>query len=482
VSAEGRRQKAEGRRQKAEGRRQKAEGKRQKTKDKTQKAKRKNRRPRDTMLATDIIAAKRDGARLSAEQIRWFIDGYSRDAIPDYQMAALLMAVYLRGMEAGEQAHLAEAMLRSGRTLSPADYGGSASDKHSTGGVGDKVSLILAPLAAAAGVKVPMMSGRGLGHTGGTLDKLESIAGFRTGLSLEETVAQVKSLGVAMIGQTTEIVPADRKMYRLRDVTATVASLPLIASSIMSKKIAEGVSSLVLDVKTGSGAFMQRLEDSRALARAMVDIGAAHGLRCRALITGMHQPLGTAVGHSLEVAECLQVMATGEGAADLVDLSVELTAHMLQLEGLEADLAAARARCRRLLADGSALKLFRELVRAQGGDVSMVDEPARLPRAPQTEDVRAPRGGIVRRLDALSIGRLVLGLGGGRTVITDPIDYGAGVVLHRKQGDRVEAGEPLLTVHHSGRGVEGLAERVLAACELGDEPPEAQPLLLETLE
>jgi pyrimidine-nucleoside phosphorylase/thymidine phosphorylase len=434
------------------------------------------------MRVTDLIAIKRDGGRLEAGQIRFLIDGYSRDAIPDYQMSALLMAVYLRGLDAQELADLTEAMLHSGRTFGPADWGGSASDKHSTGGVGDKTSLILAPLAAAAGLKVPMMSGRGLSHTGGTLDKLESIAGFRTGLTEQETAAQVRELGVAMIGQTEQICPADRRMYRLRDVTATVPSIPLIASSIMSKKLAEGLTSLVLDVKTGSGAFMQRPEDAARLARAMVGIGRAHGVRCRALLTWMDQPLGAAVGHSLEVAECVQILATGQGAADLVDLTVDLTAQMLLLEDLAPDLDAARQRCRQLLSDRSAFEVFRELVRAQGGDAAMVDDPGRLPAAAQQQAVHAPGGGWVRRLDALAIGRLVLGLGGGRNVITDPIDYGVGVVLHKKRGDRVEAGEPLLTAHHSGRGIERLAGRVLDAYEIGSAPPEPQPLILETID
>jgi pyrimidine-nucleoside phosphorylase/thymidine phosphorylase len=432
------------------------------------------------MRATDIIATKRDGGRLSEEQIRWFIAGYVKEQVPDYQMAALLMAVFLRGLDTAEQSALCQAMLRSGRTMSPADYGGRASDKHSTGGVGDKVSLILAPLAAAAGLKVPMMSGRGLGHTGGTLDKLESIAGFRTGLSEAELAAQVRRLGVAMIGQTERLVPADRKMYRLRDVTATVECVPLIASSIMSKKLAEGLTSLVLDVKTGSGAFMRERADAERLARAMAGIGRAHGVRTRALLTSMEQPLGTAVGHSLEVAECVRILATGQGASDLVDLTVELTAHMLLLEEAAATLEAARAACRRHLDDGSALRLFREMVAAQGGDLAMVDDPERLPKARHREALPAPRSGFVRRLDALSVGRFVLGLGGGRNVITDSIDFGVGVLLHKKRGDRVEAGEPLLTAHHSGRGVEALAG-LASAYEIG-EAPEAEPLILDVID
>jgi pyrimidine-nucleoside phosphorylase len=432
------------------------------------------------MRATDVIATKRDGGRLSEEQIRWFVGGYVEDRIPDYQMAALLMAVFLRGMDGAEQSALCEAMLRSGRTMSPEDYGGRASDKHSTGGVGDKVSLVLAPLAAAAGLKVPMMSGRGLGHTGGTLDKLESIAGFRVGLSEEELAAQVRRVGVAMIGQTERLVPADRKMYRLRDVTSTVECIPLIASSIMSKKLAEGLTSLVLDVKTGSGAFMRAREDAERLAQAMVGIGKAHGVKTRALLTSMEQPLGTAVGHALEVAECVRILATGEGAADLVDLSVELTAHMLLLEEAASSLEEARSRCRRHLGDGSALAVFREMVAAQGGDARMVDDPGRLPQAPHREDLRARRTGVVRKLDALAVGRFVLGLGGGRNVITDAIDYGVGVVLHKKRGDRVGVGEPLLTVHHSGRGVEAMAG-LLSAYEIGEEP-QAEPLMLAVIE
>ncbi len=429
------------------------------------------------MRATDIIAKKRDGKALSGGEIRWFINQYVAEALPDYQMAALLMAVFLKGMNGGEQAALTDAMLHSGRSYKPEVFGGSAADKHSTGGVGDKVSLILAPLAAAAGLKVPMTSGRGLGHTGGTLDKLESISGFRTRLSDEEFLAQMDELGVAMIGQSPDFVPADMKMYRLRDVTATVESIPLIAASIMSKKIGEGISSLVLDVKTGSGAFMKSLEDARRLAGAMVDIGAAHGVRCRALLTAMDQPLGRAVGHSLEILECIEILRTGEGMADLLDLTVELTAQMLFLEGKYTDLGQGREVCRGLLSDGSAYQRFRRMVRAQGGDLAMVDEPSRLPRAERREVIRAGTSGFVRRLDALAIGKLVQGLGGGRAVITDSIDYGVGVWIERKIGDRVKEGDPLVTVHHNGRGVEGLERRVADAYEIGEAPGPRRAIL-----
>src|SRR5947208_806844 len=365
------------------------------------------------MRAVDIIASKRDGRALSLEEIRYFVDGVTAGTLPDYQASALLMAVVLRGRTAEDTAWLTDAMDHSGVRVDLGDIPGVKVDKHSTGGVGDKTSLILAPLAAACGLLVPMMSGRGLGHTGGTLDKLEAIPGFRVSLSLDEMKTALREVGCAMIGQTAQIAPADKKLYALRDVTATVESIPLISASIMSKKIAEGIDALVLDVKTGSGAFMKTEADSRRLAESLVSIGNASGVRTQAVITAMDQPLGRAVGNALEVVECLEVLKGG-GPRDLIDVSIELTARMLVAGGVAANRAAGERLARESIASGAGLERFRRIIEQQGGEPRVVDDYDRLPKAPARQIVTAARSGYVSRLDAELIGRASVSLGAGR--------------------------------------------------------------------
>jgi len=402
------------------------------------------------MRAVDLIQRKRDGHELRPEEISSFIDAYTRGAIPDYQASALAMAIYFKGMTAGETVALTRAMMETGQVLDLSELPGPKVDKHSTGGVGDKASLVLAPLAAACGVFVPMISGRGLGHTGGTLDKLESIPGFRVGLSLEEFRAVLRKARLGLIGQTPEIAPADRKLYALRDVTATVESRPLIAASIMSKKMAEGIDALVLDVKTGDGAFMKSFEDSKALARAMVEIGRGMGKKVAALITGMDQPLGRAVGNALEVVESVETLQ-GRGPADLEDLSVELAAWMLSLAGAAPSLEAARAKVRDALRSGAGLAKLREVVELQGGDPRVCDDPARLPAAREKVDLPAPRRGRVASVACRAVGHAAMLLGAGRETVDGRVDPAVGLVLHKKVGDGVEEGEPLLTLHVNDR-------------------------------
>src|SRR3954454_16234744 len=356
------------------------------------------------MRAVDIILSNRDGRSLTRDEIRFFVDGVTAGSLPDYQASALLMAIVLRGMTPDETAWLTDAMVHSGVRVDLAEIPGLKVDKHSTGGVGDKTSLILAPLAAACGVPVPMMSGRALGHTGGTLDKLESIPGFRVNLSLDEMKAALARVGCAMIGQTAQIAPADKKLYALRDVTGTVESIPLISASIMSKKIAEGIDALVLDVKTGSGAFMKTEADSRRLAESLVSIGNASGVRTEAIITAMDAPLGRAVGNALEVIECLEVLK-GRGPQDLIDVSVELTLRMLVLGGIAATRADGERQVRQAIASGAGLERFRQIIEAQGGDPHVVDDYRRLPHVADRHLVTADRGGIVVRVDAELVAR-----------------------------------------------------------------------------
>jgi pyrimidine-nucleoside phosphorylase/thymidine phosphorylase len=397
------------------------------------------------MRAVDIIRKKRDGHALGPAEVAAMVEGIATGLIPDYQWAALLMAIVWRGMDAAETAALTDAMVRSGTVIDLSEIPGPKIDKHSTGGVGDKTSLILAPIAAAAGVFVPMVSGRGLGHTGGTLDKLESIPGFRVDLDLTRYKDVLASCGLVMIGQTAQIAPADKFLYALRDTTATVESIPLIAASIMSKKLAEGIDGLVLDVKTGGGAFMVGHEDSRALAQAMCAIGTGLGKSIVALITRMDQPLGQAVGNAVEVAESLACLR-GEGPADLVDLSIELAAEMVLLGGRASSLDEARRVCRQTIADGSALERFRLLVQAQGGDPRVIDEPDRLPAPRRQVELKAPRAGIVQALAARPIGEATMLLGAGRARMDSPIDHAVGVIVHKKAGDAVYLGEPLCTL------------------------------------
>lgn len=427
------------------------------------------------MRAYEIIHRKREGATLSPGEIEWFIRSYTAGEVPDYQAAALLMAIFFRGLETEELSTWTRAMLHSGAVLDLSSVGRPTVDKHSTGGVGDKVSLPLAPLVAACGVPVPMIAGRGLGHTGGTLDKLEAIPGFSVNLTVERFQRQVRELGVAIMGQTEEIAPADRKLYALRDATATVESIPLIASSILSKKLAEGCDALVLDVKVGKGAFMKRPEDARALARTMVDIGASMGRRMVALLTAMDQPLGRAVGNAVEVAESVDLLEGG-GPDDLRELTVELGAEMLVLGGVADDVAAGRARIEEAIASGAGLERFERMVRAQGGELSG------LPRAPRVEEVVASRAGWVGAIDAEEVGLAAVSLGAGRSRKEDAVDPAVGFVLRKKVGDRVEVGEPIAAAHLPSRpGSEGALARLQGAFTIVDEAPEVGPLILERL-
>jgi pyrimidine-nucleoside phosphorylase len=399
--------------------------------------------------AVDVIERKRDGLRLSSEEIAFLVDGFVRGAVADYQMSAFLMAVLLRGMDARETADLTMAMVRSGERLDLGAFG-RVVDKHSTGGVGDKATLVVAPLVAACGQPVGKMSGRGLGFSGGTLDKLESLPGYRVQLSTAEFTAQLRSIGIVVAGQTKELAPADGAMYALRDVTGTVPSIPLIASSVMSKKIAGGAQAVVLDVKVGRGAFMKDLPSARRLARLMVDIGRLAAVDVVAELSDMDQPLGRAVGNALEVAEAIATLR-GEGPDDLVALVLAAGAEMLVAGKRARTTAQARALIERAIADGSGLEKFRELVAAQGGDVRYVDDPSLLPRAKRVLEVRAPRAGYVADLAADAIGVASVRLGAGREKKGDPIDHATGIVLRAKVGDRVAKGEVLAEVHADDR-------------------------------
>ena len=430
------------------------------------------------MRAVDIILSKRDGRTLTREEIRFFVEGVTAGTLPDYQASALLMAILLRGMTAEETASLTDAMVHSGVRVDLRDIPGVKVDKHSTGGVGDKTSLILAPLAAACGVPVPMMSGRGLGHTGGTLDKLEAIPGFRVNLSLEEMKAALVKVGCAMIGQTAQIAPADKKLYALRDVTGTVESIPLISASIMSKKIAEGIDALVLDVKTGSGAFMKTEADSRRLAESLVAIGNASGVKTEAIITAMESPLGHAVGNALEVIECVEVLK-GRGPQDLIEVSVELTARMLVLGHVADDLPAAILKVQQAISSGAGLERFRRIVEAQGGDPRIVDDYARMPHVGDRQVVAADRGGFVTAVNAELVGRASVALGAGRDRVEDPVDPAVGIVVVAKPGDRVREGAPVLEVHYRDRARLEAAMRLTSqAITIGDEPPPPARLIV----
>ena len=423
------------------------------------------------MRAVDIIVSKRDGRALSRDQIRSFVSGVTEGTLPDYQASALLMAIVLRGMSAEETAWLTDAMVHSGVRVDLSGIPGVKVDKHSTGGVGDKASLVLAPLAAACGVPVPMMSGRGLGHTGGTLDKLEAIPGFRVNLSLEEMKAALARTGCAMLGQTEQIAPADKRLYALRDVTGTVESIPLISASIMSKKIAEGIDALVLDVKTGSGAFMKTEADSRRLAESLVSIGNASGVRTEAIITAMDAPLGCAVGNALEVIECIEVLK-GRGPADLVEVSLELAERMLLVGKVAPDRPDAKRRVAEARASGAGLERFRRIIEGQGGDPRVVDDYGRLPQVPGRHEVTADRGGYVVRLDAELVGRASVALGAGRDRIEDSIDPAVGIMVRATVGDRVGAGDPVLELHYRDPGRLNAALALLArAVTIGDDRP-----------
>jgi pyrimidine-nucleoside phosphorylase len=424
-----------------------------------------------------IIARKRDGHELTSEEITAFVAGVTHGGWADYQATALLMAIYLRGMTPSETSCLTTAMLHSGTVVDLSDIPGSKVDKHSTGGVGDKVSLVLAPLVAACGVSVPMMSGRGLGHTGGTLDKLESIPGFNVGLPLDVYAAQIRRIGVAMIGQTSELVPADRKLYALRDVTATVESIPLICASIMSKKLAEGIDALVLDVTFGRGAFMKEKSRARELAAAMVAIGAAMGKPTRALLTAMDQPLGRAVGNSVEVIESIEALK-GRGPADLMEVTFALGTQMLLIGKAAAKRSDAQRRLEQAIADGSALARFRELVAAQGGDVGVIDDYSRLPAAKLIREVRAPKSGYVVQVDPMAVAQAALLLGAGRATAEATVDHAVGITNLAKIGERVRRNDRLCTVHaNDGELLEAAVQRVLTAFTIGAKCPRASALI-----
>jgi pyrimidine-nucleoside phosphorylase/thymidine phosphorylase len=430
------------------------------------------------MRFADVIARKRDGLSLSREAIDLFVRGVTDGSVPDYQASALLMAIVLRGMTEQETAWLTDAMLRSGERVDLSGLPGVAVGKHSTGGVGDKVSIALAPVAAACGVTVPKMSGRGLGHTGGTLDKLESIPGFRIDLTIEEFKRALRDVGTCIIGQTATLAPADRKLYALRDVTATVESIPLISASIMSKKLAEGSSALVLDVKCGDGAFMGDQSHAAALARSLVAIGSAAGVRTEAVITDMDAPLGRAVGNALEVLECIATLQ-GCGPADVTGLVVHLAGMMVRLAGLERDPAAAGARARQAIASGRALETFGRMIERQGGDRRILEDAALLPATGDRELIRAPRAGYVGAIRARGIGRAAGALGAGRARADEPVDHAVGAVLHATRGQAVAAGQPLIELHHrSGRGLEAARALCEEAVEVSSDPPPARQLVI----
>lgn len=433
------------------------------------------------MRAVDIILRKRSGGELQPDEILLFVSRYALGEIPDYQASALAMAVYFQGMTDREIVALTDAMMRTGEVLDLSALPGPKADKHSTGGVGDKTSLVLAPLAAACGVVVPMISGRGLGHTGGTLDKLESIPGFRVGLSLAEFRSLLDTCGLGLIGQTPEIAPADRKLYALRDVTGTVESLPLIAASIMSKKMAEGTDALVLDVKTGDGAFMRTLEDSRALAETMVRIGRGMGKRVAALITDMDQPLGRAVGNALEVRECVETLK-GRGPKDLESLSVELAAWMLHLSGAAGSLEDGRRQVRSALASGAGLRKLQEVVEGQGGDPRVCDDTGILPRARKVVPIRADKEGRVSRIACRTVGEAAMLLGAGRETVSSLIDPAVGLVLHKKVGDLVVEGEPLLSLHVNDEArLADVVARLSGAIRIAPHAAPAGPLIRAVL-
>lgn len=434
------------------------------------------------MRSVDIIQKKRDGGELTPSELTFLIDGYSRGDIPDYQLSAWAMAVFFQGMTPKETAALTLAMANSGDQVDLGPISGIKVDKHSTGGVGDKTTLIIGPLVASVGIPVAKMSGRGLGHTGGTIDKLESIDGFRTELSRERFMTQVNDIGLSVIGQSGNLAPADKKLYALRDVTATVESIPLIASSVMSKKIAAGADAIVLDVKTGSGAFMKTLEDSEKLAKAMVDIGTEVGRHTAAVISDMDQPLGFAIGNALEVQESIETLK-GNGPDDLTELCLTLGAHMVVLGGKSDSFESAKQLLRNQINNGAALAKFRAFIAAQGGDASIVDDPARLPQAPILLEVKVEEAGYVYAIEAEQLGLAAMILGAGRATKDATIDYAVGVTLRKKVGQSVEAGDTLAVLHvrEHDEKVNDVMARVRQAYAISLDQPEKRALLLSVV-
>lgn len=434
------------------------------------------------MTPSQIVRRKREGEELSAAEIRTFFEAYAAGDVEEYQMSAFLMAVFFRGMNPSELSALVDVMIASGAVADLSAVPGVKVDKHSTGGVGDKVSIVLAPLVASLGVPVPMMSGRGLGHTGGTVDKLETIPGFRTDLTMREYADQMGRIGCALIAQTQEVAPLDRRLYALRDVTATVESIPLIASSIMSKKLAEGIDALVLDVKMGSGAFMPEQARAEELARTMIGIGAASGKRVVALLTAMDRPLGYAVGNALEIEECVMLLR-GEGPEDVREVTLALAAEMLVLGGAADDTRAAREQAAAALHDGRALEKMRVIIEAQGGNSMVLDDPAILPQAEARRVVKAPRGGTVTRMDVRAIGEAAVELGAGRRTLDAAVDPAVGFHITVKPGDDVEPGQPIATVHaRDGAAAETSARRLLEAIVIGEEPAAPLPLIVRRID
>ncbi len=426
------------------------------------------------MRMVDVIDHKRNGSALTKEEISAFVEGYTNGEIPDYQASALLMAIYFNGMTDEEQANLTMQMLNSGDRLDLSDIPGIKVDKHSTGGVGDKTSIPLAPMVAALGIPVPMISGRGLGHTGGTLDKLEAIPGFEVERSEAAFKKQVRDIKVAIVGATGNVAPADKKIYALRDVTDTVDSIPLIAGSIMSKKIASGTDALVLDVKTGTGAFMKEEADAVKLANALVKIGKSVGMNCMALISDMNQPLGNMVGNALEIQESIAILK-GEGPEDITELVMTLGSQMVVLAKKAATLAEARAKLEEVVANGSALEVFRQMIIAQGGDPRVIEDPTLMPQAKYHFELPAPQAGYVTKMTADEIGIAAMLLGGGRQAKTDVIDYAVGIELHKKVGDAVAEGESLLTIHSNTTDVANIKELLYNNIEIGTD---TQPMQL----
>jgi pyrimidine-nucleoside phosphorylase len=433
------------------------------------------------MRAVDLIRKKRDSGEHSREEIDFLISGYTRGDIPDYQMAAWLMATWIRGLNRSETAALTEAMLNSGEVVNLDRIPGKKVDKHSTGGVGDKTSLILAPIVAAGGLTVPMISGRGLGHTGGTLDKLESIPGFNVNLSLEEFIGVLRECGMGLIGQTAEIAPADKKIYALRDVTSTVENIGLICASIMSKKLAEGIDALVLDVKTGSGAFMKREEDAVRLAELMVETGQRMGKKVVALITDMNQPLGRMAGHSNEIAECIDVL-NGGGPADLVELSIELSAWMFFLGERAKSLEEGRFLAKSMISTSQAKEKFKQGIRLQGGDERVVDDPQLLPQAHSHALVTSQSAGFITAINCEQLGTALATLGGGREKKEDTIDHAVGLEFHKRIGDRVEKGEPLATIHYnSGTKLAEATNLIANSYQIGEIAPREKSVLIHRI-
>lgn len=432
------------------------------------------------MRMYDIIEKKREGEKLSKEEIRFFVDGYTNGDIPDYQVSALMMAVFFQDMTEEGRAELTTAMVESGDQIDLSAISGIKVDKHSTGGVGDTTTLILAPLVASAGVPVPKMSGRGLGHTGGTIDKLEAIPGFHVEISIDEFINLVNRNKTAVVGQTGNLTPADKKLYSLRDVTATVNSIPLISSSIMSKKIASGADSIVLDVKTGAGAFMKELDDARELAKAMVSIGNRVGRNTMAVISDMSQPLGKAVGNALEVREAIETLQ-GNGPGDLTELCLELGSHMVVLANKADTLDEARKQLTDNLNSGKAIEQFRVFLEAQGGDSHVADNPDLLPQASYTVDLPAEKSGTVSEIEADAIGTAAMMLGAGRATKDSDIDLSVGIVFNKKIGDAVSKGESLLTIHANTKTVDNVKEKLYANIVISDETVEKPPLIYENI-